>query len=104
MIGPGRKLISQELASRISVVTSIDSETKQPAPDDDGWWAAAKIPFDVLSEFVGKTVRPTSGDQWKVNFYRCGGVIDDQHACWAPIDLPEPDFHHHRFFREIAFG
>ncbi len=104
VIGPKRRLISQELAPWVTVATSIDSETKQPAPDDDGWWVAAAIPFEVLSEFVGKAVKPASGDAWKVNFYRCGGVIDPQFACWAPIDLPAPNFHHHRFFREIVFG
>ena len=48
----GRKLITPQEAGRLQIVTSVAGPTKEEAPEDDGWWAAIAIPFDLLSEFV----------------------------------------------------
>lgn len=97
-----RKAIDAALASRISVVTSVSSPTKDEADDDCCWWAAAAIPLDVLSELAGKPVTLGEGG-WRANFYRCGGQTDPQHACWNDIALPRPDFHCPEFFGSLMF-
>ncbi|HAU38385.1 MAG TPA: hypothetical protein DCX07_11820 [Phycisphaerales bacterium] len=89
----GRKLISSALAAEISVAASEPPPTRAERPDDAGWWAAARLPFAVLGEFAGRTVRARAGDVWRGNLYRCGGKTDPQYACWQAIDLPRPDFH-----------
>jgi len=99
-----RRLISPELASRITVASSVPTATKEESPDDDRWWLTANLPFDVLSEFTGRRVRASSGDIWRANFYRCGGKTDDQYACWNPIAAPAPDFHRPEFFGRLVFA
>ena len=99
-----RRRISQEMASRLTIVTSVPEPTKDESPDDNGWWVAAAVPFDLLSEFTERTIQPGSGGEWYVNFYRCGGRTDDQYACWWPIETPTPDFHRPEFFGQILFA
>ncbi len=100
----GRIHISPEQAETIRIETSVSGPTKDESSDDDGWWLAAAVPFDTLSEFTGRSIRPTQGDLWRGNFYRCGGVTEDQHASWSPIALPAVDFHCPEYFSEISFG
>ena len=99
-----RTLISPDLAGHIEIVTSVPAETKEESPDDTGWWVAAAVPFNRISEFAGQEVRPQSGAVWRTNFYRCGGRTDPQHACWNPIDWPTPDYHRPEFFGELRFA
>lgn len=99
-----RKPISAELARRISVASSESPPAKAESPSDRSWWLAAALPFDVLSEFSGTTIRPQKGTVWRGNFYRCGGATDDQYACWNPIVSPRPDFHLPEHFGELQFA
>ena len=99
-----RKLISPGLARQIRVTTSLDAPAKDVSPDDDGWWLAAAIPFEVIGELSGRQVKPAAGDVWQGNFYRCGGTIDPQYACWSPVDTPRPHFHQPGFFDTLRFS
>ena len=100
----GRKLIAFGLASQIDVASSEPRPMREELPEDSGWWLAARLPFDVLSGFSGRSVAPQSGDHWLANFYRCGGKTDDQYACWSPIDVPHPDFHRPECFGRLVFA
>ena len=96
-----------EATRRIGVATSLPGPTKRESPDDDGWWLAAALPFDVLSELAGVPVQPRSATAWRANFYRCGGQSDPQHACWSPIDAAAhstPDFHRPEYFGRLRFA
>lgn len=99
-----RTLVSPELASRIQIATSIDTQTKVESPDDNGWWLAVAIPFGLLREFAGLEATPKSGTAWRGNFYRCGGKTDDQFACWNPVVYERPNFHAPDQFGELLFG
>ena len=95
--------ITPALVGRIEIVTSVAGPTKDESPDDDGWWAAVALPFDVIGELAGRDIHPASGTVWRANFYRCGGRTDPQHACWSPIDVPQPNLHLPEFFGELLF-
>jgi len=98
-----RKEITPDLAARMSIVTSVATPRKEESPADNGWWLCAAIPFEVLEEMTGSTVRPGRGTVWRGNFFRCGGKTDDQYACWNAISTPSPDFHRPEFFGELRF-
>jgi len=100
---PDRKLISSELAEKITVVTPYETPEKSICKDDNGWWLAAKIPFAALESYFDCPLTPQSGDTWKANLYRCGGSIDDQYAVWNDITWEHPDFHRPEFFGELKF-
>ena len=97
-----RRLITPELASRVEVASSERGPIRDEKPDDSHWWVAARLPLDVLSEFTGRTVAPKPGDQWRANFYRIGGRLDGQYACWSLIELPTPDYHRPEFFGQVV--
>jgi len=100
---PGRRLVGPELARRVRIATSVASATKDASDDDRGWWVAVSLPFAALSEFAGRRIEPGPGEAWRANLYRCGGQIDDQYACWSPIDWPRPDYHRPEFFGTLLF-
>lgn len=102
--GIGRDLIAPELADRIVVETSVPGPTKRADPTDEGWWLAAAIPFDVLAEFTGLDVEPSTGTEWRGNFYRSGVESDSQKATWNPIPKPEPDYHSPECFGRLRFA
>ncbi|MFB3892092.1 MAG: carbohydrate-binding family 9-like protein [Phycisphaerae bacterium] len=104
----GRILMAPELARRMKIVTSIKASSKEESAKDNGWWVAAAIPFDVISEFAsqknpGTLVKPGKGTVWKANFYRCGGKTDEQYAVWNDIKWAKPDYHRPEFFGELEF-
>lgn len=108
--GIDRDLISADLASRISVRTSVpgpttaaDDSDDTDDSDDDGWWLAAAIPFGVLSELTGREIAPTAGTVWRGNFYRSGVASDSQKATWNPIEKPRPDYHSPEYFGRLRF-
>jgi len=108
--GPARRprsSITPAWAERVSVATSIDGPTKAESPDDDGWWAAATLPFEVISHLAGRPIRPAPASVWRANLYRCGGATDPQFATWCPIDSqrwPNPDYHRPEQFGRMTFG
>ncbi len=107
--GPARSrrvAIRPEQAAKIAVATSIADPTKTESADDESWWAAAAVPFEVISHLAGREIRPGAAAVWQANFYRCGGGTDPQYACWAPIDTdlwPSPDFHRPDQFGQLVF-
>ncbi|WP_128906674.1 carbohydrate-binding family 9-like protein [Halorubrum amylolyticum] len=98
-----RTLVEPETADAIRVRTSIDGPTKRPHADDDEWWIAAKLPFDVLSDLSGVAVAPSPGTRWRGNFYRLRSRPEPLYAAWNPVDAPEPDFHRPSAFGELRF-
>jgi hypothetical protein len=98
-----RPYVTPALADRLRVDTPFEGATKAESDSDDGWWVAVELPFAMLSEFTDTTVAPDAGDEWRANFYRCGGETDPQFAAWNPIDAPQPDFHRPEQFGRLRF-
>jgi hypothetical protein len=105
-MGPGRhgrSLIDESMARQIEIVSSESAAPRDERPDDRGWWVAMRLPFAVVGAMAGHDVSPQPGDEWKGNFYRCGGKSDDQYATWAHIDAPKPDYHRPEQFGRLIF-
>lgn len=86
----------------ISVWTSLPKGRVKEALDSDCFWEMEiSMAFDWIEGLWG---RPISKKYWYGNFYRCGGCIDDQYACWKSIDTQVPDFHQASFFGKIVLG
>ena len=108
--GPARRprsAIDEAWARRVEIATSNATPTKAEADDDQAWWVAVRLPWDVLGHLAGKPVRPAAGGEWRANLYRCGGITDPQFATWNPIDTarwPKPDFHRPEAFGRMIFG
>lgn len=100
----GRELCDPAVVERIEVATTVESNGNEETFEDEGWILQVRLPFDVLAHMAGRAVEPSPGEQWRGNFYRCGGRTNAQHACWAHINTPAPDFHRPEFFGQLVFG
>jgi hypothetical protein len=99
----GRDAVPVEFAEQIDVTTSVEGPTREPRPDDEGWWLVATIPFETLSAFTGIDVAPTAGTEWAANVYRSGVASDSQKASWNPMPIPEPTYHSPEYFGRLQF-
>lgn len=90
-----RQLISDELAKFIKIDSSLSKGNLEGEKD---WSLQISIPLQVLKEIAGKNI---ADDKWYGNFYRCGGLEDDQYGCWNPIEFPYPNYHQPEQFGEL---
>lgn len=77
-----------------------------PAPTititPQAWTATILIPLEMLHLVYGK-IEFKAGTRLRANFYKCGDLTAQPHfLSWAPIDLPQPDFHAPSFFGELV--
>lgn len=90
MFGPEKMESVGTVASLPHEVTDLQEEGKE-------WSMMKVIPFPLL----GLSEKPA---MLKGNFYKCGDCCARPHfLSWAPIDLPQPNFHCPEFFGEIIF-
>jgi len=77
----------------------IDPEIVAPTT----WCVEYRLPFSIISKY-GNVTRPTSGDIWRANFYKCADQTSHPHwLTWAKVDQPTPDFHLPKYFGKIKF-
>jgi len=73
-----------------------------------GMTVAARVVADQItvsmqipwSNFLPK---PTKGDVWRVNLFRCVGVGDDRYLAWQPTYSAAPNFHVPEVFGQLHF-
>jgi len=95
-----RATCSPQQAEQIKLITSLQGPIKKPTPHDVDWTIELEIPIGLIEELAG--YRP-SEEGWYVNFFRCGGEKEPQHACWNPIEWPHPSFHRPEQFGLMEF-
>lgn len=90
-------MFGPEQMSQIGTVASLPHEGIDRQSEGQEWSMLKIIPFSLLG-LAGKP------EMLKGNFYKCGDKCAHPHfLSWAPIDLPEPNFHCPDFFGEILF-
>lgn len=90
-------MFGPEQMGQIGTVASLPHEVIDRLGEGQEWSMLKIIPFSLL----GLTEKP---EMLKGNFYKCGDKCAQPHfLSWAPIDLPEPNFHCPEFFEEITF-
>ena len=102
--GFGRALsLGQEWDNRILrmhlLPDRIDQEITRPVT----WSLQYVIPWSLFMEVTGHA-RPTPGDQWTGNFYKCGDETSHPHwASWSPIG-EALNFHAPGYFGRLEFA
>jgi hypothetical protein len=94
--------LAEEEARQVLVRTSlprvIDPEVRDPLT----WTLSFALPFRLMEPYVGPA-RPSAGDRWRANLYKCADDSSHPHwASWAPLD--ERNFHLPRSFGVLRFG
>ncbi|OGS20823.1 MAG: hypothetical protein A2252_00200 [Elusimicrobia bacterium RIFOXYA2_FULL_39_19] len=98
-----RILVNPEHASQIKIFKSVTGKTKAESADDKQWLLEVEVPVKMIEDFIKVKIGALSGQEWKANFFRCGGKTDDQYASWLSIQAPKPDFHRPEYFGKIIF-
>jgi len=75
---------------------------KDESPGDDHWVVELAIPFRNFSRDAAHTP-PRTGDQWRLNLNRTGGITGRQGSTWSPIAPPERSFHSPEWFGWVRF-
>ena len=90
-------MFGPEQMEQIGTVASLPHEVIDRKGEGQEWSMLKIIPFSLL----GLSEKPAT---LKGNFYKCGDCCEPMHfLSWAPIDLPQPNFHCPEFFGEITF-
>ena len=72
--------------------------------DKDEWWSLEiGLPFAMYKPFEGN-IPPKPGDEWGINFNRCGGDVNQQHSQWTASATEGPNFHRPQDFGMILFS
>jgi hypothetical protein len=75
---------------------------------NSGMTAAAQIADGQLTIIMripwGESIcKPTRGDKWRVNLFRCIGIGNQRYLAWLPTHTPEPNFHVPEAFGWLSF-
>ena len=90
-----------EQGERVRVYHSMPATVDPVQEAPVTWFLGFSIPFDLLEEFVGP-LGALAGQEWRANFYKCGGAESHQHwAAWSPVD--ELNFHLPRCYAHLVF-
>lgn len=76
---------------QVKIRTSLPYKTiKEVQKTDEYWTLDIEIPLSLIQALYPNEVSTTC---WYGNFYRCGGVVDDQYGMWKEMTDSKPNFH-----------
>jgi len=95
---------SAEDGATISMATTMPRIVEPEIADPTTWMVEYHIPFGLFATYFDAPA-PTSGTQWRANFYKCGDKTSHPHwGSWAPVDTERPNFHQPGCFQPILFA
>lgn len=81
----------------LKIAGTIAGTANDDSDQDQHWIVEVAIPLENFKHDMPH-MPPHSGDRWRVNFNRHGGVTNPQYSQWSSSDTPAPAFHvPHRF-------
>ena len=99
-----RKAISFENAREMTVHSSLPRTVDPEIIEPITWTLSYRLPLWFLADYAPFQT-PGPGIEWRGNFYKCADMTSHPHwLTWAPVDLPEPDFHRKEFFGSLLFS
>ena len=97
----GRTYAPAEVMDAVDRWASLGRVPFEEHPSEGVWEVALVIP---VSTFFLENVTTLDGVTMSANLYKCGDALEHPHfVSWAPIDIPNPDFHRPDFFRPVHF-
>ena len=96
-------VVKPEDLDKIEIFHSLPKIIEPEITEPTTWTLEYRLPIEILQRYTS-VERPDSGVVWRANFYKCGDETSYPHwLMWAPIDLPQPDFHQPNFFGTLEF-
>ena len=92
-----------EAIRTVEIAHSLPERINPEINDSVTWTLEYRLPLAALQRYAEVTL-PEPGVVWRVNFYKIAENNSNPHyLTWAPVDLPEPNFHAPEFFGELRF-
>jgi hypothetical protein len=94
--------IDQAAAAEIKIFHTMPNIVDPEIIEATEWRLGAFVPFTVFNRYTNCDI-PTSGTNWRGNFYKCGDRTSNPHwASWSPIS--ELNFHLPQCYQTIEFA
>lgn len=99
-----RARLSYEHFQELTIAHSVEPEMVAEEHEEPLLWTLEyRIPFDMLEEYSPIT-RPTSGVEWRANFFKIGDHTSHPHwLTWSVIERERPAFHVPEYFGTLVF-
>ena len=95
--------LTPEAIRTIEIAHSLPERIDPELSDSVTWTLEYRIPLKMLQQ-LAKVTQPESRVVWRANFYKIAENNSNPHyLTWAPVDLPQPDFHAPQFFGKLRF-
>lgn len=87
----------------VKIVGRAEGTINDDSDEDCLWTAEAAIPLTNFREFM-PVFPPRDGAEWRANFNRHGGDVNQQYSQWSAVDSPAPAFHAPHRFGALRFS
>ena len=89
--------------SQVQIAHTLPKRVEPEIEEPLTWVVEYRLPLTTLHDYAHIDL-PSTGTIWRANLYKCADGSSHPHwLSWAPIDLPEPDFHRPKFFGQLVF-
>lgn len=90
-------------ADGVQVKGQTEGTLNDDSDEDHCWVTETVIPLANFREFMAK-YPPEEGTEWRANFNRHGGDVNQQYSQWSAVDSPTPAFHAPHRFGTLTFS
>lgn len=88
----------------VYVATSMPERIEPEIVEPVEWRLAFRVPLGLIRRYCPRAVAPAAGVTWRANLQKCADGTSHPHwITWAPILVPEPDFHRPEHFGTLRF-
>lgn len=96
--------VSEVDFQQVQIAHSLPKVLNEEITESVTWVVEYCLPFSVLEKYA-PLAQPSSSIIWRANFYKCADKSSHPHwLTWAPVELPDPDFHSPEYFGRLVFG
>ncbi len=104
LAGADTVYVNEEDGSTIQIVSTLPRIVEPEMTEPTSWSVEYHVPWTLFEKYFD-VKRPTAGDIWRGNFYKCGDRTSHPHwGSWSPVDTPNPSFHQPDFYQPLRFG
>ncbi|MBA4107783.1 MAG: hypothetical protein C0485_18775 [Pirellula sp.] len=90
-------------AEGVQVKGCVEGTSNDESDEDQCWTVETVIPLANFRESMA-AYPPAEGTEWRANFNRHGGDVNQQFSQWSAVDSPTPAFHAPHRFGTLRFS
>lgn len=98
-------LLAESDASTITVASTLPKIVEPEITEPTTWCLEYHIPLELFHRYFLDCPPPSTGTEWKANFYKCAGTNSHPHwGSWAPVETNSVSFHQPKYFQPLHFA